>query len=137
MARPTPVLPEVGSMMVAPGLSSPLFSAASTMPSAMRSLMAPPGLLRSDLIQTLRFGPNRRLMRMCGVLPMVCRTLSAFIRLLGWAELELTAAIFNYLIYQFRYMDMHTRDNPTVKPTRLPLVQSWKQGTGGTSGLHR
>src|SRR5450759_5673841 len=78
MARPTPVLPEVGSMMVAPGLSAPLFSAASTIASAMRSLMEPPGLLRSDLMYTLCLLPNRRLMRMCGVLPMVCRMLSAF-----------------------------------------------------------
>ena len=28
-------------------------------------------------------------------------------------------------------------DNQTVKLTRPSLVQSWKQGTGGTSGLHR
>jgi len=28
-------------------------------------------------------------------------------------------------------------DNGEVKPTRPSLVQSWKQGTGGTSGLHR
>jgi hypothetical protein len=52
MARPMPVLPEVGSMMVPPGLSAPRASAASTMDSAMRSLIEPPGLLRSDLIQT-------------------------------------------------------------------------------------
>ena len=50
MARPTPVLPEVGSMMVDPGLSNPATSAASNMDSAMRSLMEPPGLLRSLLI---------------------------------------------------------------------------------------
>jgi len=30
-----------------------------------------------------------------------------------------------------------SRDNGRVKPTRLPLVQFWKQSTGGTSGLHR
>jgi hypothetical protein len=80
MARPTPVLPEVGSMMVPPGFSAPLASAASTMARAMRSLMEPPGLLRSDLIQTWASGPNRRLMRMCGVWPIVARTLLAFIR---------------------------------------------------------
>jgi hypothetical protein len=28
-------------------------------------------------------------------------------------------------------------DNETVKLARPSLVQSWKQGTGGTSGLHR
>ena len=33
-----PVLPEVGSMMVPPGLSCPDFSAASIIDSAMRSL---------------------------------------------------------------------------------------------------
>jgi len=49
IARPTPVLPEVGSMIVPPGLSAPLDSAASIMPSAMRSLIEPPGLLRSLL----------------------------------------------------------------------------------------
>jgi hypothetical protein len=44
---------EVGSMMVPPGWSAPLRSASSTMASAMRSLIEPPGLLRSDLIHTL------------------------------------------------------------------------------------
>src|SRR5882724_587174 len=73
MARPTPVLPEVGSMMVPPGFNAPLCSAACTMDSAMRSLIEPPGLLRSLLTYTLCVLPNRRLIRMCGVLPMVCR----------------------------------------------------------------
>ena len=72
------MLPEVGSMIVAPGLSAPLFSAASIIDSAMRSLIEPPGLARSDLIHTWCVSPNRRLMRMCGVLPMVARMLSAF-----------------------------------------------------------
>ena len=72
-----PVLPDVGSMMVPPGLSCPLASAASTIASATRSLMEPPGLARSDLIQTLASG-NRRDTRMCGVPPMVSRTLLAF-----------------------------------------------------------
>ena len=76
MASPTPVLPEVGSMMVPPGLSAPDASAASIIDSAMRSLIEPPGLARSLLIQTLCVPPNRRLMRMCGVLPMVCRMVS-------------------------------------------------------------
>ena len=79
MASPMPVLPEVGSTMVPPGLSAPLFSASSTIASAMRSLMEPPGLARSDLIQTCCFAlPNSRLMRMCGVLPMVWRMFWAF-----------------------------------------------------------
>ncbi len=65
-------------MIVPPGCSAPLASAASTIESAMRSLIEPPGLLRSDLIQTSAASPNRRWMRMCGVLPMVSRTVLAF-----------------------------------------------------------
>ena len=80
MARPMPVLPLVGSMMVPPGFSLPLRSASSTIDSAMRSLIEPPGLERSDLIQTSALSPNSRLMRMCGVLPMVSRMLVAFMR---------------------------------------------------------
>ncbi|MNV77679.1 hypothetical protein D3C71_1711210 [compost metagenome] len=44
----------------------------------MRSLIEPPGLLRSDLIQTFALAPNRRLMWIDGVLPMVCKMLSNF-----------------------------------------------------------
>src|SRR5260221_10466164 len=66
-------------MMVPPGCRAPDFSASSTMASAMRSLMEPPGLPRSDLIHTLAPAPNRRLMRTWGVLPIVCRMLSALI----------------------------------------------------------
>ena len=73
-------------MMVPPGFSTPDFSASSTMASAMRSLIEPPGLLRSDLIQTCASGPNRRLMRTCGVLPMVCRMLSAFMVSPVWGD---------------------------------------------------
>ena len=73
-----PVLPEVGSTIVPPGSSAPLRSASSIMASAMRSLIEPPGLARSDLIHTVA-SPNRRLMRMCGVLPMLRQTLSNFI----------------------------------------------------------
>ena len=57
---------------------STLASASSIIASAMRSLIEPPGLLRSDLTHTLAPGPNRRLMRTWGVLPMVCRMLSTF-----------------------------------------------------------
>ena len=52
MASPIPVFPEVGSMMVPPGFNAPDASAASTMASAIRSLIEPPGLTRSCLIQT-------------------------------------------------------------------------------------
>jgi len=41
------------------------------------SMIEPPGLARSDLIQTAASG-NSRLRRICGVLPMVSRTLLAF-----------------------------------------------------------
>ena len=59
MARPIPVLPEVGSTMVPPGVNSPLFSAASTMRSAIRSLTDPPGLKYSTLASTVgAFGPS-------------------------------------------------------------------------------
>ena len=52
MARPTPVLPEVGSTIVPPGRSAPDASAASTIRSAMRSLTDPPGLKYSTLAST-------------------------------------------------------------------------------------
>ncbi len=76
MARPMPVLPDVGSMIVPSGLSSPLASAASIIDSAMRSLIDPPGFARSDLVQTSAVGAisrNSRLTRICGVLPIVSR----------------------------------------------------------------
>ncbi len=41
------MLPEVGSTIVAPGFSAPDASAASTIATAMRSLIEPPGLARS------------------------------------------------------------------------------------------
>ena len=44
-----PVLPEVGSMMVAPGFSVPLASASSIMALAMRSFTLPAGLKYSSL----------------------------------------------------------------------------------------
>src|SRR5512136_1513811 len=71
-----PVLPDVGSTIVPPGFSRPSRSAASTIASAMRSLIEPPGLARSDLIHTSA-SPNRRLIRIAGVLPMVSRMLLA------------------------------------------------------------
>ena len=42
-----PVLPEVGSMMVSPGLSWPFFSASSTILRAILSLTEPPALKNS------------------------------------------------------------------------------------------
>ncbi len=52
IARPTPVLPEVGSTIVPPGCSSPDASAASTIRAAIRSFTEPPGLRYSTLAST-------------------------------------------------------------------------------------
>jgi hypothetical protein len=49
IARPTPVLPEVGSTIRPPGRSSPAFSAASIIASPIRSLTLAPGLKNSTL----------------------------------------------------------------------------------------
>src|SRR5215475_14382131 len=49
MARPTPVLPEVGSTIVPPGLSFPSRSAWSIIARPIRSLTEPPGLRYSSL----------------------------------------------------------------------------------------
>ncbi len=76
MARPTPVLPEVGSTIVPPGLSSPCRSPASIIAMPMRSLTLLPGL--NDSILAARGGSpgqNRR-NRTSGVLPIVSRMLS-------------------------------------------------------------
>src|SRR5664279_535044 len=51
MAREIPVLPDVGSRMVAPGARSPADSAASIIASAGRSLTEPVGLRSSSLAQ--------------------------------------------------------------------------------------
>ena len=47
-AKPTPVLPLVGSIISPPGLSTPRFSASSIIANAMRSLTLPPGLKYSS-----------------------------------------------------------------------------------------
>ena len=49
MARPTPVLPAVASMMVPPGRSQPRRSASATMAMADAILDAAAGILRFDL----------------------------------------------------------------------------------------
>ena len=59
-------------MMVPPGTQRAGASAASTMAAAMRSLIEPPGLRAFGLHADVMGVPNSRLMRMCGVLPMVC-----------------------------------------------------------------
>src|SRR5215475_10703599 len=70
MARPTPVLPLVGSTSVPPGRSSPDCSAASIMRSAIRSLTEPPGLQYSTLASTSCYTPAAtEPSRTSGVLP--------------------------------------------------------------------
>src|SRR5437763_5067463 len=49
MASPTPVLPEVGSTIVPPGLSFPSRSACSIIARPIRSFTEPPGLRYSSL----------------------------------------------------------------------------------------
>ena len=77
IARPMPVLPDVPSMIVPPGLSRPLFSASSIILSAIRSLIELPGLNVSSLARPCPDTPRvMRLMRTIGVSPMVSRMLS-------------------------------------------------------------
>src|SRR5688572_21674961 len=67
-----PVLPEIGSMIVPPGLRRPLRTASSTMATAMRSFTLPVGLCDSILAMTFPGKPAaRRRMRTSGVLPSV------------------------------------------------------------------
>src|ERR1700689_289203 len=65
-----PVLPEVGSTIVSPGLSRPDFSAASTIARQIRSLTLPPGLKFSSFAQISASSlPGIRLRRTTGVFP--------------------------------------------------------------------
>ena len=74
MARPVPVLPDVGSTMVPPGLSLPSRSAASMSATATRSLIEPPGLSASTLATICGVRPApRRDRRTSGVSPMASR----------------------------------------------------------------
>ena len=63
MASAIPVLPLVGSRMVAPGRSRPSASATRTMLSAARSLIEPVGLRSSSLAQRRTDGLGARLGR--------------------------------------------------------------------------
>jgi hypothetical protein len=69
IASPIPVLPEVPSMIVPPGLSRPARSASSIMRTAMRSLIELPGLTVSILATTSALTTPRvkALMRTIGV----------------------------------------------------------------------
>src|SRR5579883_292022 len=78
IARPIPVLPLVGSTIVAPGRSRPSRSAASIIASAMRSFTLPAGLSDSNLPKTCAPpGGTTRCSRTSGVLPISSSTLSA------------------------------------------------------------
>src|SRR5437763_8469281 len=67
-----PVLPEVASISVSPGLIVPRFSASTTIDSAGRSLTDPAGLLPSSFASsTLELLPGRRCSRTSGVSPTV------------------------------------------------------------------
>jgi hypothetical protein len=79
IASPIPVLPDVPSMMVPPGLSWPLRSASSIIRTAIRSLMELPGLKVSIFARTVASVTPRvmRLMRTIGVWPMVSRMVLA------------------------------------------------------------
>ncbi len=72
MASPTPVLPDVGSTITPPGRSLPSRSAVSTMRSAMRSLIEPPGFRYSTLTRTfavLATSATTDFSRISGVFP--------------------------------------------------------------------
>src|SRR5690348_5393500 len=82
MAREMPVLPEVGSKMVAPGASSPSFSAWSIMKNAARSLTEPVGLRSSSLAhRRTSVAGERRGSPTSGVLPTESSSESYRIRL--------------------------------------------------------
>src|SRR3954468_16098530 len=74
IASPVPVLPDVGSTIVPPGLSRPSCSAASTIRIATRSLIEPPGLKYSTLATIAGASPAPILeSRTSGVSPTVSR----------------------------------------------------------------
>src|SRR5205807_1144984 len=80
MARPCPVLPEVGSMMVPPGRSLPVRSASSTMVRPIRSLTLPPGFSCSSLARMVGLSPAVTLCRRTrGVCPTRSRMLSLYL----------------------------------------------------------
>ena len=70
IAKPTPVFPDVGSMMVDPGFRRPSFSAASTIAKAGLSLTLPPGFVVSTFAITGHGIPSvTRTSRTMGVRP--------------------------------------------------------------------
>src|SRR5213593_2021712 len=76
-ARPTPVLPDVASTIIPPGLSRPSRSAASIIATPIRSLTEPPGLKNSALAYSgVRTPAVTLLSRISGVQPIVSRMLA-------------------------------------------------------------
>ena len=77
-----PVLPEVASISVSPGLMSPRFSASHDHRDAGRSFTDPAGLLPSSLASTtLVVSPGMRCRRTSGVLPMVDSSVGYILRM--------------------------------------------------------
>ena len=76
IASAMPVLPEVASTTVWPGLSVPRASASRTIASASRSLTEPPGLNDSTFAYSATCAGASRCKRTMGVWPMVSRMLS-------------------------------------------------------------
>src|SRR3954447_11245631 len=75
MARPTPVLPEVGSTIVPPGFSFPSSSAFSIIARPIRSFTEPPGLRYSSLARIRAWPRGESLSsRTIGVPPTRSRT---------------------------------------------------------------
>src|SRR5215831_20063287 len=69
MASATPVLPEVGSTIVPPGLSRPLLSASAIIERPIRSFSDPPGLNHSSLAKIRAEPLEKRESSTVGVLP--------------------------------------------------------------------
>jgi hypothetical protein len=76
MASAMPVLPEVASTTVCPGLSAPLRSASSMMPMASRSFTEARGLKNSHFTYIDTCFGAARWIRTTGVFPIVPRMLS-------------------------------------------------------------
>ncbi len=86
MAKPKPVLPDVGSTMVYPGSIRPCFSAASIIWMPMRSFMLPPGLRNSSLAKIVHGMPSVNLFSLStGVFPIRSRMLVVTFLMLFWA----------------------------------------------------
>ena len=83
IARPTPVLPEVGSTIVPPGRSFPSSSAASIIARPMRSLFEPPGFMYSSFARSVAGTSSEiRGRRTMGVPPISSRTVG-YLRAIG------------------------------------------------------